>query len=187
MIQSENKLLQKLKLTFTYIQSLFLYSVGECQVLAAVSLPAIEHFLDKLAKPNQCRYNNKDEATTTSVLRRFYLQTKLRREAVKKTKKQALRSKFLVTAKGWDWQTLQEIGFQPLFCESGCQPVHCTSALLLYQAVKIFINFYCQTLSFNSGCQPLYCTCSLVYWCTVHAKSVMNHACVMFCPCPASI
>ena len=54
-------------------------------MLAAVSLPAIEHFLDKLAKPNQCRYNNKDEATTTSVLRRFYLQTKLRREAVKKT------------------------------------------------------------------------------------------------------
>ena len=28
--------------------------------------------------------------------------------------KQALRSKFLVTAKGWFWQTLQEIGCQPV-------------------------------------------------------------------------
>ena len=36
-------------------------------------------------------------------------------------------------------------------------------------------------------CQPLYCTCWLVYWCTVHAKSFMNHACVMFCPCPPPI
>ena len=35
--------------------------------------------------------------------------------------KQALRSKFLVTAKGWYWQTLKEIGCQTLFCESGCQ------------------------------------------------------------------
>ena len=23
-----------------------------------------------------------------------------------------------------------------------------------------------------------------MYLCTVHAKSIMNHACVMFCPCP---
>ena len=43
--------------------------------------------------------------------------------------KQALRSKFLVTAKGRYWQTLWEIGCQPLFCEFGCQHVHCTSAL----------------------------------------------------------
>ena len=27
-----------------------------------------------------------------------------------------------------------------------------------------------------------HCTCSLVYWYTVHAKSVMNHACVMSVP-----
>ena len=67
--------------------------------------------------------------------------------------KQALRSKFLVTAKGWYWQTLKEIRCQTLFCESDCQPVHCTSALLYY-AVKLFIN-----LSYLSGCQPLYCTC----------------------------
>ena len=53
---------------------------------------------------------------------------------------QALQSKFLVTAKGWYWQTLKEIGCLTLFCESGCQPVHCTSALLYY-AVKLFINF----------------------------------------------
>ena len=45
--------------------------------------------------------------------------------------------------------------------------------VLLYYAVKLFIN-----LSYFSGCQPLYCTCWLVYWCTVHAKSFMNHACV---------
>ena len=82
--------------------------------------------------------------------------------------KQALRSKFLVTAKGWYWQTLLEIGCQPLFCESGCQPVHCTSALLYY-AVKLFIN-----LSYFSGCQPLYCTCSLVYWCTAYESCMCN-------------
>ena len=68
-------------------------------------------------------------------------------------KKQALRSKFLVTAKGWFWQTFLEIGCQPLFCESGCQPVHCTFALLYY-AVKFVINFWCQ---------PLHCTFLLVY------------------------
>ena len=27
----------------------------------------------------------------------------------------------------------------------------------------------------------------LVHLCTVHAKSLMNHACVMFCPCPTPI
>ena len=27
----------------------------------------------------------------------------------------------------------------------------------------------------------------LVYWCTVYAKSDINHACVMFCPCPTPI
>ena len=75
---------------------------------------------------------------------------------------------------GWYWQTLKEIGCQTLFCESGCQPVHCTSALLYY-AVKLFINFCCLTLSYYSGCQPLHYTCSLVYLCTVHAKSIMNH------------
>ena len=32
-----------------------------------------------------------------------------------------------------------------------------------------------------------HCTCSLVYWCTVHAKSVMNHTSVMFCQCPSPI
>ena len=52
---------------------------------------------------------------------------------------QALRSKFLVTVKGWYWQTLKEIGCQTLFCESGCQPVHFTSALL-YCAVKLFFG-----------------------------------------------
>ena len=50
--------------------------------------------------------------------------------------------------------------------------------VMLYYAVKLFIY-----LSYFSDCQPLYCTCSLVYWCTVHAKSFMKHACVMFCPC----
>ena len=64
----------------------------------------------------------------------------------------------MVTAKGWYWQTLHEIGCQ-------C----------------------CQILCYYSGCQPLHCTCSLVYWYTVHAKSVMNHAYVMFCPCPTPI
>ena len=54
--------------------------------------------------------------------------------------------------------------------------------VLLYYAVKLLIN-----LSYFSGCQPLYCTCWLVYWCTVHAKSFMNHAYVMFCPCPPPI
>ena len=91
----------------------------------------------------------------------------------------------MVTAKGWYWQTLKEIGCQPLFCEAGCQPLHCTS-VLLYYAVKLLNNFCCQTLSFYSGCQPLH-HCSLVYWCTVHAKPVMNQTCVMFCPCPTPI
>ena len=43
--------------------------------------------------------------------------------------KQALRSKFLVNAKGWYWQTLQEIGCQLIFCESGCQPINLTTTL----------------------------------------------------------
>ena len=51
----------------------------------------------------------------------------------------------MVLAKG------KEIGCQPLFFESGCQPVNYTSALL-YNAIKLFINFCCQTLSYYSGC-----------------------------------
>ena len=77
---------------------------------------------------------------------------------------------------------LKEIGYQPLFYEFGCQLANCTSALL-YCDVKLFLNFCCQILSYYFDCQPLHCTCSLLYLCTVHAMSVMNHACVMFCPC----
>ena len=61
------------------------------------------------------------------------------------------------------------------------------TSVLLYNAIKLFINLCSQALSYYSGCQPLHCTCSLVYWCTIHAKSVMNHACLMFCPCPSPI
>ena len=36
------------------------------------------------------------------------------------------------------------LGSRGLFFEAGCQPVHCTSALL-YCAVKLLIHFGCQT------------------------------------------
>ena len=51
--------------------------------------------------------------------------------------KQALRSKFLVTAKGWYWQTSLEICYQLLSYDYGCYPVHWT-CVLLYYAVKLY-------------------------------------------------
>ena len=82
----------------------------------------------------------------------------------------------MVTAKGWYWQILYEIGCHPLFCESGCQPVYCNSALLYY-AVKPFINLSV-FLVVN-----LYIV--LVHLCT--GVLYMNHACVMLFPCPTPI
>ena len=52
--------------------------------------------------------------------------------------------------------------------------VYCCTLLLNFT-----FYFCCQPLSYDSGGQPLHCTCSLlhyaVYWCTVHAGSVMNY------------
>ena len=62
-----------------------------------------------------------------------------------------------------------------LLSYSGCQPVHCTSELLYY-AVKLCLIFLVVNLFIV-----------LFHLCTVHAKSVMNYACVMFCPCPSPI
>ena len=46
-------------------------------------------------------------------------------------------------------------------------------------------------MSYDSGLQPLNCACLLLYYamclCTVHAESVMHHACIMFSPCPPPI
>ena len=50
--------------------------------------------------------------------------------------------------------------------------VYCYTLLLNFT-----YYFCCQPLSYDAGGQPLHCTCSLlhyaVYWCTVHAGSIM--------------
>ena len=67
--------------------------------------------------------------------------------------------------------------------------------ILLVYCCTLLLNFtfyfFCQPLFYDSGGQPLKFSCLLlyyaVYWCTVHAESVMQHAWLMLCPSPTPI
>ena len=65
------------------------------------------------------------------------------------------------------------LGCQPFFYDFGCQPLLYT-CLLVYCAIHWCTN-YARSVMFN--CQPW-----SVYWWTVHAGSIILHACVMSVP-----
>ena len=75
--------------------------------------------------------------------------------------KQALQSKFLVTAEG------QKICCKPLSYDSGCQPVHCT-CLLWYYAVKLY---FLLIFSIN--------LCLMILM--INLNIVLVHCCTMLC------
>ena len=104
--------------------------------------------------------------------------------------KQALQSKFLVTAKGWQWQALLEPFCQPLiftcvlfilglscFAVNLCFTLYlstvcqCTvnNGFVMFQLSTFILSFSICPLSYDFGCQPLLCTFLLctVYYCTV--------------------
>ena len=73
---------------------------------------------------------------------------------------------------------------QTLFHYSVCQPVHCTCVLFYYAVELYFLLIFTVNLCLKILVVNLYYN---VHGCTVHARSVVNYACVMFCLCPPPI